>query len=71
MKWLVMVMGLMGLVKFQELVMGVANVWEVGVWVVGQGMIHMWCWLCCINQREEGLVILLLPELQSWLGSLH
>ena len=50
---------LMGSVKFWELVMGVANCWVLAMWAAGQGMIHMWHWLCCIKLGEEGLVIFL------------
>ena len=57
-----MAMELMGLVKFWELVMGVANCQVLAMWAAGQGMIHMWCQSCCIKLGEEGLVILLFPN---------
>ena len=49
----------MGLAKFWELVTEVANCWVLAMWAVGQGVIHMWCWLCCINLGEEGLMLFL------------
>ena len=29
--------------------MEAVNFWELVMWAVGQGVIHMWCWLGCIN----------------------
>ena len=44
---------------------------RLNVRVLGQCVVHMWCWLCCIKGTEKDLTCLILPELKEWFRYLH